>query len=212
MSNYLSCAATAKLVRQALKESFPGVKFSVRSSTYAGGASIDVAWQDGPTARQVKSITDTFEGAYFDGMIDYKGSRYHKLDGEPVCFGADFIFERREFGDSALYDEIAIQAAKWGVSDELLPDKAVWPQAFRQGELRRISLPNMGHFDLQDLIYQGLAETSFVAGGARESATLARVAFAGDDGYGQGTVGRDPAKPNGDQAYKAMASRMERDL
>lgn len=36
---YQSCAETAKLLRQALKESFPGVKFSVRSSTYAGGAS-----------------------------------------------------------------------------------------------------------------------------------------------------------------------------
>lgn len=35
---YLSCAETAKLLRQALKESFPGVKFSVRSSVYSGGA------------------------------------------------------------------------------------------------------------------------------------------------------------------------------
>ena len=38
---YLTCAETAKLVRSALKAAFPGVKFSVCSSTYSGGASID---------------------------------------------------------------------------------------------------------------------------------------------------------------------------
>ena len=44
----LSCAEVAKLLRAALKETFPGVTFSIRSRTYAGGASIDVTWRDGP--------------------------------------------------------------------------------------------------------------------------------------------------------------------
>ena len=39
---YLTCAETAKLARAALKQAFPGVRFSVRSDTYAGGASIHV--------------------------------------------------------------------------------------------------------------------------------------------------------------------------
>ena len=43
MTKYFTCAETAKLIRQSLKEAFPGVKFSVRSSTYSGGASIDVS-------------------------------------------------------------------------------------------------------------------------------------------------------------------------
>lgn len=43
---YISCADTAKLIRQAIKEAFPGVKFSVRSSVYSGGASITVEWLD----------------------------------------------------------------------------------------------------------------------------------------------------------------------
>ena len=46
-TKYLSCAETAKLVRTALKKNFPGVKFSVRSSVYSGGASIDVSWMLG---------------------------------------------------------------------------------------------------------------------------------------------------------------------
>jgi len=70
MSKYFSCAETAKLVRQSLKEAYAGVKLSVRSSTYSGGASIDVSWIDGPNAAQVESITKGFRAAYFDGSID----------------------------------------------------------------------------------------------------------------------------------------------
>jgi hypothetical protein len=41
---YLSAAETAVLVRAELKAAFPGVKFSVKTHTYAGGASIDVRY------------------------------------------------------------------------------------------------------------------------------------------------------------------------
>jgi len=70
MSKYLSCAETAKLIRKALKKSFPGVKFSVRSSVYAGGASIDVGWTDGPSSKAVESVAGAYAGGGFDGMID----------------------------------------------------------------------------------------------------------------------------------------------
>jgi hypothetical protein len=71
---YLTCAETAKLVRGALKRAFPGVKFSVRSSTYSMGASINVHWTDGPTTEQVRGVTSPYEGSGFDGMIDLKYS------------------------------------------------------------------------------------------------------------------------------------------
>lgn len=69
---YLSCAETAKLVRAALKKEFPGAKFSVRSSTYSGGASIHVSWTDGPTSAAVDEVVGPYAGADFDGMIDLK--------------------------------------------------------------------------------------------------------------------------------------------
>jgi hypothetical protein len=72
MSEYLSCAETAKLVRAALKRSFPGVKFSVRSDVYAGGASIRVGWVDGPLAAWVDQVVAPYKGGDFDGMIDMK--------------------------------------------------------------------------------------------------------------------------------------------
>jgi Large polyvalent protein associated domain 29 len=69
-STYLSCAETAKLVRSALKKAFPGVKFSVRSSVYSGGASIQVGWTDGPSTKAVEAVAKAYEGGGFDGMID----------------------------------------------------------------------------------------------------------------------------------------------
>mgnify|MGYP006448000435 CR=1 FL=1 len=97
---YLSCAETAKLVRRALRESFPGVRFSVRSDTYSGGASIHVTWTDGPTAARVEPVAKTFAGAGFDGQQDMKVFKRHTLDGEAVHFGADFITCRRDISDA----------------------------------------------------------------------------------------------------------------
>lgn len=109
---WLSCAETAKLVRKHLKADFPGVKFSVRSSNYAGGASIDVRWTDGPTAKQVDGVLNLYEGASFDGMIDLKS--YHDSilvdeDGTPrtVHFGADFVHGQRELSEEFTAELIA---------------------------------------------------------------------------------------------------------
>lgn len=77
---YLSCAETAKLIRPALKRAFPGVKFSVRSDTYANGASIHVSWVDGPRAADVEKVAGIFAGADFDGSIDLKTHSDHWLE------------------------------------------------------------------------------------------------------------------------------------
>jgi hypothetical protein len=97
---YLSVTETAKLLRKALKAAHPGVKFSVRSSSYSGGASIRVGWTDGPTAAEVDKTANLYRGATFDGMVDMKS--YHDSllaneDGtvELVHFGADFVFTER---------------------------------------------------------------------------------------------------------------------
>lgn len=122
MSKYISCADTAKMIRQALKESFPRVKFSVRSHTYSGGASIDVSWWDGPNEAQVKSVAGIFSGAYFDGMTDFKGSRYAMIDGLQVHFGADFIFCKRRYSRAfceMILARRAVSSAEIRGSDDL---------------------------------------------------------------------------------------------
>jgi hypothetical protein len=104
-TTYLSCADTAKLLRQALKAAFPGVKFSVRSSTYSGGASITVAWNDGPTSADVDATAKRYAGATFDGMRDLKEHHSTLLADEDgnvaeVHFGADFVFTSRTITDA----------------------------------------------------------------------------------------------------------------
>lgn len=92
---YLSCAETAKRVRKTLHEAFPAVKFTVRSDTYTGGASIDVKWTDGPTVKQVQAVCHRFEGATLDAITGYKGPQTHIVNGQTIQYGADFIFPQR---------------------------------------------------------------------------------------------------------------------
>lgn len=97
-TEYLSAAETAKLLRQALAQAFPGVKFRVRSKTYSGGAGIDVDWLEGPAHKDVDHVAQQFSGATFDGMIDlkeYKPAVELAGHDRPVHFGADFVFCRR---------------------------------------------------------------------------------------------------------------------
>ncbi|HEX5520205.1 MAG TPA: LPD29 domain-containing protein [Longimicrobiaceae bacterium] len=74
-TRYISCADTAKMIRKALKDRFPGIKFSVRSHVYAGGASINIKWENGPKAADVDALVAPYRGADFDGMIDMETYR-----------------------------------------------------------------------------------------------------------------------------------------
>lgn len=76
---YVSVAETAKYVRAALAKAFPGQKFSVRSESYAGGASIDVRYEGGPAKRDVEAVVAPYRGGDFDGMIDLKYNKYSWL-------------------------------------------------------------------------------------------------------------------------------------
>ncbi len=114
MTKYISVADTAKIVRVALKESFTGIKFSVRSKSYSGGASITISWIDGPTAKEVEYVTKKYQGASFDGMIDLKSYHTSELNGEQVHFGADYIFTDRGFSVAFLERRAAKVAAKYG--------------------------------------------------------------------------------------------------
>jgi Domain of unknown function (DUF3560)/Large polyvalent protein associated domain 29 len=82
MTTSYSSTETAKFVRIALKENFPGIKFSVKSKVHT----IYISWTDGPTARQVQAITNYFGGMSFDGMQDM--DTYHKqtFKGEEATF------------------------------------------------------------------------------------------------------------------------------
>lgn len=152
---YLGVAETARLIRPFLKAAWPGVKFSVRSDSYSGGASIRVRWTDGPTTKQVDAVVKPFEGARFDGMIDLKsgvstwfcpehgarpaetyGHSYASENGpvlsrccaqsELVHMGADYVFTERKLSPEFEAEMIAELERKTGESYD--PQKRVWDE------------------------------------------------------------------------------------
>lgn len=109
---HIGMAETNRLIRKALKDNFPGVKFSVRGRKYAGGCSTDIRWTGGPAADEVEKVAGLFEGKSFDGRTD--STIYHrhwmKPDGsigyaptandvpegaDAVYFATGYIFCRR---------------------------------------------------------------------------------------------------------------------
>lgn len=179
-TQYLTCAETAALVRQALKEAFAGVKFSVKSKTYSGGASITVSWTDGPNAVQVESVTQGFKGSYVDGSIDYKGSVYHMLDGQPVSLGADFIFTSRNHSAEAIEAAISRVLCRFAHSFKESGLERPTAEQFQRGKLWGVYLA--GGIELQKLVSETLHRNSdrLKIG---KSATAARLFVTHDDGY-----------------------------
>lgn len=89
----------AKNIRAELKLAFPGVAFTVRTSKYSGGNSVNVSWMDGPNRQQVERIANKYSGGNFDGMTDsyeYKRSPWTEVFGE-----AKYVFCERSYSDSA---------------------------------------------------------------------------------------------------------------
>lgn len=61
---------TGTEIRRALRDAFPGVKFSLRGSRGTGYGWFSLSWTDGPTTRAVDAVTNRFRSSYFDGMDD----------------------------------------------------------------------------------------------------------------------------------------------
>jgi hypothetical protein len=114
MGDYISTTDTAKLIRTALKGAFPGSKFAVRSSKYAGGSSIDVHWENGPTTKQVEAVVGHFHGSDFDGMVDLKS----RMPGRP--YQNDYIFCSRELSEEVKKSERELVAKEYGIDPFLI--------------------------------------------------------------------------------------------
>ena len=140
-TRHITTVETAKLIRTTLRASFPGVRFSVRSDSYAGGSSIRVRWTDGPTEDQVESLIGHYKGSTFDGMTDMKS--YHDTlvmtenGPELVWYGADHVFVDRDLSPS--YLEFLRAKVRDAGGD---PDSQVWHYVrFPEGDQPHRELP-----------------------------------------------------------------------
>lgn len=91
-------------MKKELQSKFPDTKFSVRSSSYSGGDSISVSWDDGASKTDVEKVINKYQGSEFGrdewGNEDIK---YSKKDGRNdfrAKFGStDYVFNSREISE-----------------------------------------------------------------------------------------------------------------
>lgn len=123
---YVPATEIAKEVRRRLKAKWPETKFSVRSQfsvrskKYAGGASINVRWTDGPTQKQVDEVTDALQSVSHIDNTDFAHHKPVELDGEPVHSGANYIFGHREFSPELLQMVAEMELANRGLSPDAI--------------------------------------------------------------------------------------------
>lgn len=67
-------ARCAKLIRKELKDAFPNTKFTVRSSTFSMGDSVDIGYtledEHSPSPEAVEKVCRKYQAGYFNGMED----------------------------------------------------------------------------------------------------------------------------------------------
>lgn len=128
-------ADAAKMIRQALKNEFPGVKFGVKSSSYSGGNSVDIGYEDGPTTAKVEDVVKRFQMGHFDGMQDY----YDYSNRDDSIPQVKFVMVARK-PSAQTKEQIKMELAKkWGISDP--DDKTEWSE-------------KMGEFGADRLVYK----------------------------------------------------------
>lgn len=96
-----SCQALAAAnIRKLLKQEYPGHKFSVTSSSFSMGNSVDIKWTDGPTTDEVRKIEWLFSEGSFNGMEDiyeYKPSVFTDMFG-----GSKYVHSQRDLSADVL--------------------------------------------------------------------------------------------------------------
>lgn len=105
------------LVRRALKEAFPVIKFSVKQQR---GSSINVSWTDGPTRGQVDAIIQRFSGGGFDGMQDLAYPITRVFDGARVHFPISHLITNRRLSPGFIQAILPAQLRKWGLEEDAI--------------------------------------------------------------------------------------------
>lgn len=118
--------AASKNAKAELKATFPGVKFSVKTSRFSGGDSMYVRWTDGPTTRQVEAIINKYSAGRFDGSTD--SYDYNTTPWNEVFGDAKYVSASRDYSDSLIESAIRIVIAKFGGCEPITVEQ------YRKGE------------------------------------------------------------------------------
>jgi hypothetical protein len=97
-------AQAAKAIKQELKKTFPGIKFSVRSDNFSMGDSVHIGWTDGPTVKQVDTVVDKYQYGHFNGMEDI----YENSNNRNDLPQAKFVMADRKISEERYQKELEI--------------------------------------------------------------------------------------------------------
>lgn len=156
-ARYIDAADVAKLVRAELKNTFPGIKFSVRIDRYSMGSDVLVKWTDGPTEKAVYGAVGIFCGNGYDYMEDMRTSHDTVYKGELVHFCNTSISCVRSLSVEFVKPIAARVATRWGlptpeVKESYCGDADIWAD-YDQMNRERMTKP------LADIIMQTAHET-----------------------------------------------------
>lgn len=117
---YVPAKEVAKTLRTELKKAFPGCKFSVRCSGSSLHDSINVAWTDGPTEKQVEAIAKKHE------QIDRD-----EASGEILSGGNRFVGTYRRTSERLVaYAHREVVRRFGGSSSPARPHEQFWPTLY----------------------------------------------------------------------------------
>lgn len=131
-------AQAAKAIRIELKKAFPSIKFSVTSSNFAGGNSVDIRYTDGVLREEVERVTRKYQYGHFDGMTD---SYDHSNVREDIP-QAKYVSVRREVSQPNLEAIKAEIMKNYGLDDfsnetvmktfGYWPEQVIWREASKR--------------------------------------------------------------------------------
>lgn len=161
-------------IKKELGAKFPGIKFSVRYSSYSGGDSVDISWLYGPTTDEVRTITDLYQGGHFNGMEDiYEYSEPQQIidnKGElRVRPTAKYVHVSRSYSTDYSTSEAENLIAQFICERQNIEHEGepIHASKYVNGSYRRVS----------DEVYKALSRTSFKT----SNPTITGVGYIGGD-------------------------------
>jgi hypothetical protein len=125
-------ARTAQAVRAALKEAFPGMKFSVKSDNFSGGNAVRINWTNGPSVEAVEEIGRNFTAGSFNGMTD---SYEHKAKADRTGPTVMYVTASRSI-DEALKTKVVEQLRAMFVAGANVDFETLAWRVLRKSDLR----------------------------------------------------------------------------
>ena len=109
MTRSIPAKEAAKMLREGLKNEFPGVKFSVTMGRGTAAAWLEIHYTDGPPETAVRQFAFRYQGAQFNGMTD----GYDRVENRLIAFEGQDVPEEVHFQVDGINESRAHSPAAW---------------------------------------------------------------------------------------------------